>query len=231
MTTNSTTGNANLKKARAAKNDEFYTQREDIAEELQHYHHLLGGKVVYCNCDNPAHSNFYKYFKDNFETIGLRGLIATYYAEDAETSEVMLFDGSAETTKTVPGDGSFDSEANKTLLTRVDAVISNPPFSRWRLYFDTLINAGVDFLILGNLNAITYKNVFPHIKADRVFLGVAKRTSFKFQVPPDYPRVQETDEQGRCYTRLSNILWFTNMDHGKRHLRRLEHLDDDQEGE
>ncbi len=257
--------NKNLHKANQAKKDEFYTQLIDIEKELKHYKEQFKGKVVYCNCDDPFESNFFKYFASNFNALGLKRLIATSYKPSpiANTQLGLFGDDS---TLTVPkgrpkatankfiinevrdldGDGAFDlrdiaiqlkanknnewsplegegdfrSEESIELLKQADVVVTNPPFSLFREYVDQLIEHNKKFLILGDQNAITYKETFKLIKEDKLWLGYDNGGTKWFQVPMDYDIPTETRkkiENGIKYFSMGRIMWFTNMDTTKRH--------------
>lgn len=206
--------NSNLTKAKKEKNDEFYTQYIDIEKELQHYN--IEGKIIYCNCDNPHYSNFYKYFKDKFNIHKIKHLYCTGYNKDG-IGYYAEYNGTEETIKTLNGNGSFDSDECKQIMQECDIVITNPPFSLFRDYVAQLMEYGKKFLILANNNAITYKEFFPHIKNGQVWLG---RTLFTgkmpfFKVPNDYPLENDRFEKRAdgLYKQVNNICWFTNMPH------------------
>jgi hypothetical protein len=151
-----------MHKAKRVKNDEFYTLMPDIENEIQHYLPHFRGKVVYCNCDTTD-SNFYKYFTDNFDALGLKGLLRSNY--DATT-----------------GSGDFRSQESIDLLKQADIVVTNPPFSLFREFVSQLFGYDKKFLIVGNMNAVTYKDVFKYIKENRLWLGTTGRIK-KFIVP------------------------------------------------
>ena len=153
--------NKNLSAAKKAKNDEFYSMYEDVEKELKHYTQHLKDKVVYCNCDTEE-SNFYKYFKNNFETLGLKGLLRS-----------SLADG-------IP----FQSEAGIDMLKQADIVVTNPPFSLFRDFVKLMFEYDKKFLVIGNQNAITYKECFKHIKENKMWLGVNKPSIFNSATPP-----------------------------------------------
>lgn len=205
-------GNYNLHNAKRAKQDEFYTQLEDIEKELRHYD--FKGKKVYCNCDNPSMSNFYKYFKLNFNYLGIKELISTGYNFDGQ-GYYGHYDGVTETIKNLEGNGDFRSEECIQFLKESDIVVTNPPFSLFREYVAQLMEYGKKFIILGNNNAITYKEIFPYIKNNELWLG---RTLFTgkmpfFKVPNDYP-VENTRFEQRAdglYKQVNAICWFTNV--------------------
>ena len=193
--------NKNLSKAKAAKNDEFYTLLSDIENELAHYKQHLKGKIVYCPCDDPNWSNFYLYFKDNFEVLGLERLIATYYLE-GRTSFKREYDGAKETDMLLNGSGDFRSAECQNILEEADIVVTNPPFSLFREFVSLLIQKQKQFLIIGNMNAITYKEIFKLIKQNKLWLGINPVKEF---LQPD-----------GTIKKFGNILWFTNLSHFKR---------------
>ena len=215
--------NITLKKAAKAKNDEFYTQYKDVEAEVKHYN--LKDMVVYCNCDNPQHSNFYKYFKDNFHTLQIKHLYATGYNKDGN-GYYGEYDGENETIKSLNGNGDFQSEESVEILKKSDVVITNPPFSLFRSYVKQLMNHKKQFLVIGNMNAITYKEIFPYIKNNELWLGCRTLGSdFFFNVPEDYKEeLMATKTQGGGWKiidgevmgRVASACWFTNIDHKKR---------------
>lgn len=251
--------NKNLKKAGKAKKDEFYTQLVDIENELKHYKEQFQGKVVYCNCDDPFESNFFKYFAANFNELKLKKLIATSYAGSPivggqlslleikglkgkqplkiEISEVpdANKDGAVDLTdvksllkrntnvaKPLKGSGDFRSNECIELLKQADIVCTNPPFSLFREYLTQLMDFNKKFLIIGNVNAITYKECFKFIKDNRLWLGLTMDGRNKwFQVPDDYPIndnvANSRIENGKKYLFVKGCVWFTNLDTEKRH--------------
>lgn len=231
-------GNKNLNKANKAKEDEFYTQLSDIENELRHYKEHFRDKVVLCNCDDPRISNFFHYFSYNFEQLGLKKLITTCYKNqnrdlfsmnDSEKAIWLEYEGDKNGSgvpdaeeigvKYFKGDGDFRSEECVELLKQADIVVTNPPFSLFREYIGQLIRHDKKFLIVGNQNVITYKEVFSLLKNDKVWLGY-KFGNMEFRVP-DYYEPRETrfwiDENGKKWRSLGNICWFTNLDIPKRH--------------
>ena len=157
--------NINLSKARKTKNDEFYTFYEDIQKEIENYKDYLENKIVYCNCDNPEYSQFWKYFKDNFRELKIKKLISTYLSEEAY---ITVYNGTTIEKTKLSGKGSFNSEECLTILKEVDVVITNPPFSIFSEYLSSLINNNKKFLVIGNKNAVIYKDVFPYIRDNKV---------------------------------------------------------------
>ena len=230
--------NKNLNQAKNAKKDEFYTQLVDIENELKHYKAHFEGKTVLCNCDDPRVSNFFHYFSYNFEQLGLKKLITTCYKNqnrdlfsqnDAEQAIWLEYFGDRNGNR-VPdpeeigihffkGDGDFRSQECIELLKEADIVVTNPPFSLFREYVAQLMKYEKKFVILGNQNAITYKEIFPLIKDNRLWLG--STLSFaKFKVPSYYEERSTrfwVDETGQKWRSFGNICWFTNLDIAKRH--------------
>ncbi len=238
--------NRNLHKAKSNKKDEFYTQLVDIENELRHYSDHFRGKVVYCNCDDPRVSNFFHYFAYNFRVLGLKKLITTCYKNqqmnmfsqhDAEKAIWLEYDGTENETGVpsvedigihyLEGDGDFRSEECIELLKQADIVVTNPPFSLFREYVAQLIEYDKKFLIIGHQNAITYKEIFPLIKDNKLWLGHAqKAVTMLFDVPTEFAdEIVATRKEGSSYvvvdgrvkSKMRNAKWFTNLDHNKRH--------------
>ena len=226
--------NNNLHTAKATKNDEFYTQLEDIENELKYYKDYFKGKVVYCNCDgflNKEKSNFFMYFSLNYEFLGLKGLICTKYNPNGKGKKYEYYgdlngnnypDEEEVFTSELEGDGDFRSEECIELLKKCDIVCTNPPFSLFRQYVAQLFEYKKDFLIIGNMNAISYKEVFPLIKENKMWLGVSSfNKGMYFGVPDDYTYADtykfDRERNGKKVMRVSSICWFTNLDHKKRH--------------
>jgi len=227
-----------LRAANRAKQDEFFTQLEDIEKELKHYRKHFSGKTVYCNCDDPTISNFFQYFYLKFERLRLKRLITTCYKNrqiDMFSSHNMtaaagveyVGNGTEPTKIQLKEDGDFRSQESIELLKQADIVVTNPPFSLFREYIAQLIEYDKHFVIIGNMNAITYKEVFPLIKSGRVWLGHGPAgKDMLFDVPEDYAReLVRNKKEGSAYRlvggvikgRLGNASWFTNLDHRKRH--------------
>ena len=200
--------NANLHKAKNAKNDEFYTQLTDVSKELMHYKQHFKDKIVFCNCDDPTWSAFWKYFHLNFEALGLKKLISTHY-DKTEPTYKMAYTGGDDNdievgVKTpLEGNGDFRNQECLDLLDEADIVVTNPPFSLAREYLACLVEHGKKFLIVGDMNWITYKEVFPLLKSNSIWLG---NCSVKEFVQPD-----------GTIKKFGNKLWFTNLDIAKRH--------------
>lgn len=263
-------GNSNLHDSARNKQDEFYTQLSLIENELKHYRHHFKGKTVLCNCDDPFESNFFKYFAMNFNSLGLKKLIATCYATSPVAgSELQYYVGHGGQLSFVPfennfsvnhdkrpykvvitevadenadgrvdladveylmhnrkntmilldGDGDFRSPECVELLKQADIVVTNPPFSLFREYVALLMQYHKQFAIIGNQNAITYREVLPLIRDEKVWLGY-NNGHFWFKVPNSYEEKKtdfKIDESGQKWRRMGNICWFTNLDIEKRH--------------
>ena len=212
--------NSNLKAARKNKNDEFYTQLIDIEKELKHYTEHFKDKVVYLNCDNYQSSNFYQYFVLNFEKLELKKLITSHFNQEgkSESTETLLIDNKLILkVNQLKGDGDFRSEECIELLKEADIVVTNPPFSLFREYVAQLVEFEKQFVIVGNLNAITYKDIFKLIKINSLWLGY-NNGDMSFKVP-DYYESRETrfwiDNNGQKWRSLG-VRWFTNINHKKR---------------
>lgn len=263
--------NLSLTAARASKRDEFYTQYVDIQKEVEAYLEFdaerFRGKVVYCNCDDPFESNFFKYFAANFNKLGLKRLVTTSYDGSPIAGQGTLFpeynegngkrqkpkalavvvdhvkdedgDGAANVSdvelflkrnkaarialkadEKYPG-GDFRSPECIALLKDADIVVTNPPFSLFCEYLGQLVEHGKKFLIIGNVQALTYKEVFPLIKANKLWMGVTIHSGDReFRVPDHYPlnaASWRVDENGVKYIRVKGVRWYTNLDHGRRH--------------
>jgi len=251
--------NSNFHKASKAKKDEFYTQLIDIEKELKHYKEQFWGKVVYCNCDDPFESNFFKYFAANFNALGLKKLITTSFTKSPiaggqlplfevkglkpkgkepfkiELNEVSdtdadgavgltdvkwLLKNDANIATPLKDNGDFRSEECIKLLKEADIVVTNPPFSLFREYVAQLVEYKKKFIILGDQNAITYKEFFKLIKENKLWLGYDNGGTKWFQVPMDYDIPTESRkkiENGVQYFSMGRIVWFTNMETTKRH--------------
>ena len=223
--------NNNLHTAKTAKNDEFYTLMEDIEKEMRYYKDYFKGKVVYCNCDDARESNFFKYFSLNFEFLGLKKLITTGYKADGK-GVVLVYEGDKNGNRRVDneeiivnelnGDGDFRSEECIEYLKECDVVVTNPPFSLFRQYIKQLMDYGKKFIIIGNMNAITYKEIFPYIKNNQLWLGMSMNGSNRWFVAPDSYEVKENaagyklDEKGRKMFFVNGVTWFTNIENKRR---------------
>ncbi|MBQ0090897.1 MAG: adenine-specific methyltransferase EcoRI family protein [Prevotellaceae bacterium] len=259
--------NSNLHNAKSAKNDEFYTQYNDIAKEISAYGiEPFEGKVVLCNCDDPIESNFTKYFILNFRRLKLKRLICTFYdVVNYKRAYAFTYDGQdlngdgvingkdieiisqmkayrhalmddygfdpedAEkcNKRGIYGSGDFRSQHCIEYLKQADIVVTNPPFSLFREYVAQLMEYGKKFIIVGNMNAITYKEIFPDIKNNKLWLGQKSLgTDFFFDVPENYvEELKATKTEGggwriidnKVMGRVANACWFTNVEHKKRH--------------
>ena len=268
--------NKNRTNAKRAKNDEFYTQYSDIQKEIEAYleynSDVFRGKVVYCNCDDPFESNFFRYFVLNFNKLGLKQLITTSYKPSpVANTQLQLFGDDKTLTKVkgrpkitankfivsevrdidedgefnlkdvakqlkankhnewtpLEGDGDFRSDESLDLLKQSDIVVTNPPFSLFREYIKQLIDYDKKFLIIGNMNAITYKEVFPLLKENKVWLGNNYKINagaMFFEIPEKIANLEQirevkVNESGKkvYITRVQGVRWFTNLDHGRRH--------------
>ena len=246
-----------LEAAKASRKDEFYTQLSDIEKELVNYREYFRDKVVFCNCDDPYESNFFKYFALNFNALGLKKLIATCYdgspiaqqelplfadesnepkikAYKVEISEVPDMDGNGSTDLTdvqlllkssnhnvkaeLKENGDFRSTECVDLLKQADIVVTNPPFSLFREYVAQLMKYDKKFLIIGNQNAITYREIFPLIKDNKLWLGLTMNGSNRwFRVPDDYKQTPSMKiENGIKYCFVKAVVWFTNLEHHRR---------------
>ena len=227
-----------LQKAKKLKNDEFYTQLVDIESELQYYKNHFKGKVVFCNCDDPRSSNFFRYFVSHFKELGLKKVIAACYKEqnwslfDTKENEhgyffeytgIELPDSNPKTANIVyfKGDGDFRSPESIALLKQSDIVVTNPPFSLFREFVAQLIRHDKQFLIIGNINAITYKEIFRLIQDNKAWLGVNLGRGISGFIVPEYYELYGTetkiDEFGNRIISPNNCLWLTNLDNFIRH--------------
>jgi hypothetical protein len=234
------TANKNLRSAKTDKKDEFYTQLSDIEKELKHYRNHFKDKVVLCNCDDPRVSNFFHFFSYNFERFGLKKLIATCYkSQDADlfsqkSSEKAVYleytgdkngnnvpDVEEIGIKNLKGDGDFRSKESIELLKEADIVVTNPPFSLFREYVAQLVEYDKKFVIIGNLNALTYRDIFKLVKENKLWFGHSIHSGDReFQVPDDYPlnaASSRVDEEGNKFIRVKGVRWYTNLDFNERH--------------
>lgn len=199
--------NSNLQAAKVAKNDEFYTQLVDIERELEHYRHHFKDKIVFCNCDDPEWSNFWRYFYLNFNYLGLKKLISTHYTGITTNmpSYKLVYDGINENKINLSGTGDFRSPECIEILKESDIIVTNPPFSLFREYVSQLIEYDKKFLIIGNKNAISFKEFFPFLQQNKVWIGCTVPVEFK----------TPTGEVTKSLTGLTR--WFTNLDIKRRH--------------
>jgi len=246
-------GNAKLNHAFIVKKDEFYTQYEDVAREMSNHREALKGKTVFCNCDDPFESAFFRFFILHFNTIELAGLISTCYTGSSLAGQEYPLEGGTDAYKAIvtevpdetlvrpdetldletlfnmpgnslvrlTGDGDFRSSECVALLKEADVVATNPPFSLFREYIALLERHEKEFIILGNMNATTYREVFPLFRNNKIWYGESIRSGDrKFYVPDSYPLNASgcgIDEGGRRYIRVKGVRWFTNLDTSRRH--------------
>ena len=201
--------NANLLKAKKEANDEFYTQYEDIAKEVEHYKEHLKGKVIYCNCDIPYFSNFHKYFLDNFKELELKQLIVTGYVKNGN-GKCSIYDGEKSTDYDLLGDGDFRGDECIDMLQKADVVITNPPFSLFREFIKVVVDNRKDFIV-GSKNAITYKDVFPIFMNNTMFVGVNNVNSFEIPNDNGLSTKNIFVKNGVSYAKFGNISWFTSF--------------------
>ena len=235
-----TTQNKDLNEAKAAKKDEFYTQLSDIERELLHYKHHFRGKTVLCNCDDPRVSNFFDYFARNFEFLKLKKLVTSCYKSqrpdmfsrhDSEKAIYLEYNGALSNNRTpnadeigikhLQSDGDFRNSECIALMRQADVVSTNPPFSLFREYVALLVEHKKNFLIIGNINAVSYKEIFQLIKENKLWLGPSIRSGDReFGVPEYYPLEAAScrvDSDGKKFIRIKGVRWFTNLDHKTRH--------------
>lgn len=237
--------NSKLSNAKSAKQDEFYTQISNIEKELNHYKKHFKGAHIFCNCDDPEYSNFWRYFALNFDSLGLKQLTSTHFNEGKPTyrmdmyknvpkSELLkkTFMTLEETGINLPlgyitpleGDGDFRSEESINILKECDIVITNPPFSMFREYLAQLLEYDKKFVIMGNNNSIPVKGVFHLLKENKIWLGYSTNKTMEFLVPESYPlkgKSTREDVNGQKYIKVSAISWFTNLDIDKRHEKQI----------
>lgn len=199
--------NSNLRKAKGVKNDEFYTCLSDIENELRHYKHHFANKVVLCNCDESEHTNFYKHFELDFNALKLKKLICVGYRTDRQADVHILerIDDNHIKEYNLPlkGLGDFRDTESIEFLKEADIVVTNPPFSLFREFVAQLIEYKKKFLIIGSMNAISYKEIFPLLKANKMWLG--------YNWPKGFI------QRDGSLKKFGNIIWFTNLDTAKRH--------------
>lgn len=234
-------GNSSLGSAKSAKNDEFYTQISDIEKEMKYYEQHFKNKHIFCNCDDPEWSNFWRYFVLNFHRLGLKQLTSTHYEDGIPSYRMDMFKDVPENFKDkqtfmtleetgielplgyitpLEDDGDFRSDESIRILEESDIVVTNPPFSLFSEYVTKLIDFKKGFIILGNMNAVTYKDIFPLFRDNKIWLGVTRTGtgSMWFIVPDNSPAKtgQKVIDGIRLQT-IGNSAWFTNLDHSKRH--------------
>ena len=216
--------NTNLHAAKNAKNDEFYTQLSDVEKELKHYKDFFKGKKVLCNCNDDKWSAFFKYFSMNFEHLGLKQLVCVSYNENGKGKKY-VYNGDLNNNRMVDdweinvtdlnGNGSFSSDECVELLKECDVVVTNPPFSLFRNFMALLQEYDKKFLIIGSNNAVTYKETFPLIKENKMWLGINNGTK-KYEIPTIDNTKKYEKIDGKNYQSLVRTFWFTNIPHDKR---------------
>lgn len=224
--------NSSLHRAKREGNDEFYTQLVDIENELRHYKKHFKNKIIFCNCDDPEESNFFRYFAFNFNEFGIKKLITTHFRRtepsyclevdrqlnlldlDMQTGAIHL-----EGFKRIPlkENGDFRSPECMALMKKADIVITNPPFSLFREYIAQVMKYQKKFIIIGNQNAITYKEIFPLIKENKIWLGNGFKGAAYFKVKENFNRDNVVEKDGERFATFGNVCWFTNLDIAKRH--------------
>lgn len=228
--------NSNLISAKNAKKDEFYTQLSDIEKELKHYKQYFKDKVVFCNCDDPRVSNFFRFFSQNFEKLGLKKLITTCYksqnmdlfSENKSEKAIFLEYTGDKNGDKIPnpdeiginhlkGDGDFRSKESISLLEQADIVVTNPPFSLFREYVSQLFEYDKKFIIIGHQNAITYKEVFKLIKENKMWLGYGFSGGAGHFINKHYEDYATAGDHKEGMIRVSGVTWFTNLEISKRH--------------
>jgi len=228
--------NKNLQEAKTNKKDEFYTQLSDIERELKYYKKHFKDKVVYCNCDDPRVSNFFHFFSYNFEKLGLKKLIATCYKNQdmdlfsQNNSEQAIYleytgdkngnnvpDPNKIGIKKLKGDGDFRSKECIELLKKSDIVVTNPPFSLFREYVSQLIEYDKKFIIVGHQNAIKYKEIFPLIRDNKLWLGYGFKGGAGHFINEHYEDYATATDRKEGMIRVSGVHWFTNLEINKRH--------------
>lgn len=213
--------NSNLHKAKNEKNNEFYTQLADVARELIHYKEHFKGKVVFCNCNDSIESAFWQYFHLNFAELGLKRLISTSYSQTEPAYEMIYSGGDDENIEagnkiTLKGNGDFRSQECIEILKEADIICTNPPFSLFREYIAQLMEYGKKFIIIGNQNASTYKEIFPLIKDAKLWWGVSD--CIRWFVIPDWMNIRyKLNDHGERTAEGARSRWWTNLDHNKRH--------------
>lgn len=209
--------NVDLINANRAKKDEFYTQYSDIAAEISTYDDaVFYDKTVYCNCDNPNSSNFWSYFFDHFEKLHLKELVATFLTSEENCAYITSYNGRTVERVALHGNGDFRSQECVSVLSKADIVITNPPFSLFREYISLLVRNKKDFIIMGNMNAASCRDIFPLFMENKVRFGKSICSGDReFEVPKDYPFAasgyREDSTTGKRYIRVKGVRWFTTL--------------------
>ena len=213
--------NTNLHKAKNEKNDEFYTQFTDVSKELMYYKKHFKDKIVLCNCDDPNWSAFWRYFHLNFSVLCLKKLISTHYDKDKPTYKMEYTGGDDNDIEVgvktpLEGNGDFRNQECLDLLDEADIVVTNPPFSLFREYVAVLMEHKKKFLIIGNQNALTYKEIFPLIKSGECWWGAGDCVRW-FLIPDSVNMKHKLNDYGERIAEGARSRWWTNLDHSKRH--------------
>lgn len=232
------TGNKLLTKAKRNKKDEFYTQLSDIEKELRHYKDHFFDKHIFCNCDDPEFSNFWRFFALNFNQLGLKRLTSTHYEENGQSYRLDIYRDVPEEAKNKPTfltmegseadlplgyitkleeNGDFRSKESIEILKDCDIVVTNPPFSLFREYIAQLMEYDKKFIIIGHQNAITYKEVFPYIRNNQIWLGYGFSGNAGHFINHHYEDYATASNHIQGMIRVSGVVWFTNLDLSKRH--------------
>lgn len=232
---------SNLTKARISKNDEFHTRLEDIENELKHYKEHFADKIVYCNADDPRVSNFFHYFSYNFKSLNLKKLITTCYKnqnmdlfslQDHESAIALVYEGEKDNGRVptvenigvieLKHDGDFRSPEAIAFLKEADVVVTNPPFSLFRDYINQLVEYEKKFVVIGNMNAISYKEIFPLIKDNKIWTGYKSFGGGMDMIVPDSVFDEDSagafkvDDEGNYIKNIMGVIWFTNIETQKR---------------
>lgn len=231
-------GNKLLTKAKRNKKDEFYTQLSDIERELKHYKVHFKDKHIFCNCDDPEFSNFWRYFALNFKQLGLKRLTSTHYSENGSSYRMDMYRDIPEDAKDrktfmtleemgidlplgyitdLNENGDFRSQESIDILKQCDIVVTNPPFSLFREYIAQLMDYNKKFIIIGHQNAITYREFFSLLKANKVWLGFGFSGNAGHFINKYYEDYATASNHIEGMIRVSGVVWFTNLDHKKRH--------------
>ncbi|KLE02949.1 adenine-specific methyltransferase EcoRI family protein [Aliarcobacter butzleri] len=218
--------NRKLTSAKLNKKDEFYTQLTDVERELKHYREHFKGKTIFCNCDDPEWSNFWKYFELNFEFLGIKKLISTHFEEDKSSYKLEIigdnnFDGkinNLDIVKTpLKENGDFRSKECIEILKEADIVVTNPPFSLFREYVAQLIEYNKKFIVIGHQNAISYREIFQLMKENKIWLGYGFKGGAAHFINKYYENYATATDRKEGMIRVSGVHWFTNLEIKKRH--------------
>jgi len=213
-------GNRVLIKAKKEKNDEFYTQLTDVERELKNYKSHFKDKIIFCNCDDPKWSSFWKYFELNFNILGLKKLISSHIVKDSTSYSLEMTKDKNSDTKTIKkdlnGNGDFRSAEVIEILKEVDIVVTNPPFSLFREYVAQLIEYDKKFLIIGHQNNVTYKDIFKLIMNNKIWFGFGFKGGAAHFINKHYENYATSTDKKEGMIRVSGVHWFTNIEHSKR---------------